>query len=166
MLVFISPQKDAVGISKKVKPTHIISISDPGVTTPFDSGWSGSKVLSLKFFDVTDPLKISRMDESIVPNPRIVKDIYNFGKDFEEDSILLAHCHFGISRSSAASIIALTSRHGAIGASKLVGSLNIGGESGYKRFFPNHIMIQYFDEMLHFDGELFDLIGEDYFKKE
>ena len=166
MKVFISPQKDAVSLAKKIKPTHIISISDPEVTTPFDSEWKGSKVLSLKFFDVTEFSKAERLDQSIVPNPQIIRDIYNFGKDFDEDSILLAHCHFGISRSSAASIISLTSRHGAIGASKIVGSLNIGGESGYKKFFPNNIMIQIFDEMLHFDGELFDLIGEDYFKKE
>jgi hypothetical protein len=166
MQVVIVPQKDAVGIAKKIKPTHIISISDPGVITPFDSDWKGSKVLSLKFFDVTDFSKESKLDQSIVPNPQIARDIYNFGNDFEEDSILLAHCHFGISRSSAASIISLTSRHGAIGASKIVGSLNIGGDSGYNRFFPNHLMIQHFDEMLHFDGELFDLIGEDYFKKE
>lgn len=164
MQVFILPQKDALSLAKKSNLTHIISISDPEVAAPFDSGWSGAEVLSLKFFDVTNEEKAKRMNPLYIPTPKIVDKIYLFGRSFEEDSNILIHCMAGISRSPAAGIISLTPHFGAMGASKVVGSLNIGGESGYKRFFPNNLMIQHFDDLLHFDGEFFDLIGDAFFK--
>lgn len=166
MQVFVLPQKDAVAFVKKTKPTHIISISDPQKTTPFDSGWENSSVLSLKFFDIENEELAKKKSEGEAPNKEIVRQIYHFGRTFEEDSIVLIHCFAGISRSPAAGIISLTSKHGAIGAAKIIGSLNIGGETGYKKFFPNNLMIQYFDELLHFDGEFYDLIGEEFFKRE
>jgi predicted protein tyrosine phosphatase len=165
MQVFISPQKKALSLALKNNPTHIISISDPGVDTPFDSGWEKSKVLSLKFFDLTDFSKAKVADQEKIPNKKIVEQIYNFGKDFEDDSIILIHCFAGISRSAAAGIISLTSSYGALGAAKRIGELNIDGESGYTRFYPNDIMISILDDMLHFDGDLYDLVGEQFFKQ-
>ena len=160
MQVFVSSQKKAASLALKNNPTHIISISDPGVITPFDSGWANSKVLSLKFFDVTNSAKAAQMNPDEIPNKKFVEQIYNFGMDFDEDSIILIHCFAGISRSPAAGIISLTSRHGAFGATKIVGELNFAGEIGYKKFYPNDIMISIFDDLLHFDGDLFDLVGE------
>ncbi len=165
MQVFISPQKKAVSLALKNKPTHIISISDPGIKTPFDSGWGTSKFLSLKFFDLTDSEKINTLNSEEIPNKKIIEEIYNFGKDFEDDSIILIHCFAGISRSPAAGIISLTSRYGAFGATQRIGEINIAGENGYTRFYPNDIMISIFDDMLHFDGDLYDLIGEKFFKE-
>lgn len=164
MQIFVLPQKEALSFAKKNKLSHIISISDPGVISPFDSGWSGAEVLSLKFFDVTSEEVAKKMKESEIPTQEMIKNIYHFGKSFDEDSNILIHCMAGISRSPAAGIISLTSQFGAIGASKIIGSLNYGGEIGYKRFFPNNLMIQHFDDLLHFDGEFFDLIGDAYFK--
>lgn len=164
MQFFISSQKDAKSLAKKIKPTHIISISDPGKEAPFDSGAVESKLLRLSFYDVTIQSVADSLDESEVPTRSIAETIYNFGKDFDEDTILLVHCFAGISRSSAAGIISLTSRYGAIGATKKVGELTINGQSGYDWFFPNPILIQAFDDMLHFDGELFDLVGDNFFK--
>lgn len=164
MQITILPQKDAVSFAKKNDLSHIISISDPKVITPFDSGWKESKVLSLKFFDVTSEESAKKIKASEVPSEEIIKKIYLFGRDFDDDSNILIHCMAGISRSPAAGIISLTSHFGAMGASKVVGSLSFGGEVGYKRFFPNNLMIQQFDDFLHFDGELFDLIGDTFFK--
>lgn len=164
MQISILPQKDALSLAKKSKLTHIISISDPEVTTPFDSGWPEVEVLSLKFFDVTNEEKAKRMNPLHIPTSSMMNRIYLFGKEFEEDSNVLIHCMAGISRSPAAGIISLTPHFGAIGAAKVVGSLNIGGEVGYKKFFPNDLMIQHFDDLLHFDGEFFDLIGDSFFK--
>lgn len=165
MQIFISPQKKALSLALKNNPTHIISISDPGIDAPFDSGWGTSKVLSLKFFDLTDLSKTKGVSPEEMPNRKIVEQIYNFGKDFEDDSIILIHCFAGISRSPAAGIISLTSRYGALGAAKRIGELNISGESGYTRFYPNDIMISILDDMLHFDGDLYDLVGEQFFKQ-
>jgi predicted protein tyrosine phosphatase len=165
MQVYISSQKDAASLAKKIKPTHIISISDPEKTTPFDSFSGEAAILRLKFYDIQDEEIASKVDRSSTPTKEIVEKIYSFGKTFEKDSIILIHCFAGISRSPAAGIISLTSRHGAFGASKIVGSLNINGESGYKRFFPNNLMIQYFDDLLRFDGEFFELIGDQFFKQ-
>jgi predicted protein tyrosine phosphatase len=165
MQIFISPQKEANYLAKKIKPTHIISISDPQKETPFDVSWGEANILRLKFYDVQSEDIASRMNNGEVPTREIVKKIYSFGKTLEEESILLIHCFAGISRSPAAGIIALTSKHGALGASKVVGSLNIGGEIGYEKFYPNNLMIQYFDDLIGFDGEFFELIGDQFFKQ-
>ena len=164
MNFWILSQKEASSFAKKNSLTHIISISDPDTTTPFDAGWSGAEVLSLKFYDVTNEERAKRMNPLHVPTRDIVNKIYLFGRNFEEDSNILIHCMAGISRSPAAGIISLTPHFGAMGALKMVGSLTIGEDLGYKRFFPNNIMIQQFDDLLHFDGELFDLVGDSFFK--
>lgn len=164
MQFFISSQKDAKSLAKKIKPTHIISISDPEKEAPFDSGFGEAKILRLRFYDVTLQSAADCLDQNEVPTRAIAETIYNFGKDFDEDTILLVHCFAGVSRSSAAGIISLTSMYGAIGATKKVGEFIINDQSGYDWFFPNTILIQAFDDMLHFDGEFFDLIGDKFFK--
>lgn len=165
MQIFISPQKEANYLAKKIKPTHIISISDPEKETPFESSWGEAKILRLKFYDVQSEDVASKMNKDQIPTKEVVESIYSFGKTLEDDSILLVHCFAGISRSPAAGIIALTSKHGAFGASKIVGSLNIGGEVGFSKFYPNNLMIQYFDDLIGFDGEFFELIGDQFFKQ-
>jgi predicted protein tyrosine phosphatase len=165
MQFFISSQKDAKSLAKKIKPTHIISISSPEKEAPFDSGFGNAKILRLSFYDITTQSAADSLDEKDVPTRSIAETIYNFGKEFDDDTILLIHCFAGISRSSAAGIISLTPRYGAIGATKKVGELTINGQSGYEWFFPNPVLIEAFDDMLHFDGELFDLVGDNFFKQ-
>ena len=83
MQIFISPQKEANYLAKKIKPTHIISISDPQKETPFDVSWGEANILRLKFYDVQSEDIASRMNNGEVPTREIVKKIYSFGKTLE-----------------------------------------------------------------------------------
>lgn len=164
MKIQITSHKDAILTAKKINPTHIISITDPGVKSPFDGGFGKSNILQLSFFDITDPnVAIKRPD--VAPSEEIVKKIYNFGRTFDDDSVILCHCFLGISRSSAAGIIALTPGHGGLGATRIVGSLKNKDRDGWNYFQPNGLMISIFDKLVGFDGDLEDLIVEKFIAK-
>lgn len=164
MKIQITSHKDAFSVAKKISPTHIISITDPGTESPFKNGFGNSSILHLSFLDITDPIVASK-DKNIAPSEDIIRQIYNFGKTFETDSIILCHCYFGISRSSAAGIISLTPGHGGLGATRMVGSLKIGSVDGWNFFQPNGLMISIFDGLIGFDGDLEDLIAQRFVSK-
>ncbi len=164
MKILISSHKDALSAAKKIKPTHIISITDPGTKSPFEDDKLGADILYLNFYDITDH-RIAQSRGKIAPTEDVVRSIYNFGRKFDDDSIILAHCFLGISRSSAASIISLTPNYGGMGAAKRVGDLKINGLDGWNFFQPNHLMISIFDKMIGFDGDLEDFVAEKFMPK-
>lgn len=155
--IHITSEKEALGLAKKTKPTHIISISSPGTDSIFCNGFANANILDIKFFDVESDDAAANFDPRNIPNLDHIKKIYNFGKGFEDESIILIHCMLGISRAPAAAIIALTPNHGAIGASRIIGKLRA---NYYK---PNRLMMREFDKMLEFNGEFSRIIEDNFF---
>ncbi len=163
MKVIVSSRNLVNYHAKEFAPTAIISIVDPEDTFPAfnnDVPIFGAKFDDLCFEPMSD-IDIARYHP---PTIDLVLDILKFGEDhLDDDSRLLVHCFAGISRSSAAAIIALTPLLGIDSAVEKIAGLNVRHsetlyESGQSWFMPNDLMVKYADKILQKNGELVQLV--------
>ena len=87
--------------------THILSILDPEWPEPaafqaFDPHFRAT----LRFHDAIEP-----EPDVLLPQKADVEAILTFGRDAAEAGGLLIHCHAGISRSTAATLMILAQAH-------------------------------------------------------
>ena len=155
MEVLITPRSIAEASANRIKPTAIISICDMAAPELEFLGHS-CPILRMKFDDICFELKSKGDIERYSPPSRqLVRSILQFGRDnITDDSKLLSHCYAGISRSSAAAIIATTPLLGFRYAVKMVAELNVQNETGANWFMPNNLMIEYADESLGLNRRL------------
>lgn len=92
----------------RIRPTHVISITDPGDDeVEFDGA---PTVLRLAFHDVhaagglVSKLLMGRGDGEL-PCIDHAQAILDFGRQIPEKSRVLVHCHAGVSRSTAAAYL-------------------------------------------------------------
>ena len=85
--------------------THVLSILDPGMSTPTAfAGFDVHERLDLRFHDIVDELPGMRL-----PQREDAEALLRFGRDLMHapKAHLLVHCQMGISRSSAAMALVL-----------------------------------------------------------
>jgi predicted protein tyrosine phosphatase len=126
--------------------THVLSILDPEWPEPaafqaFDPHFR----TTLRFHDAIEP-----SPGVLLPQKADVKAILAFGRDAGEEPRLLIHCHAGISRSTAATLMILAQarpheREDAI-AERLI--------EIRRQAWPNSRMIEFADELLDRGGRL------------
>ena len=126
--------------------THVLSILDPGTPEPAKfAELPAGQLLRLKFHDCIET-NIPTMD---APASEHIEAILAFGAAAAQaHHRILIHCHMGISRSTAAAIMLLASRHG-------------DAEAAVTRVteirpiaWPNLRMIELADPVCGFDGRL------------
>jgi predicted protein tyrosine phosphatase len=125
---FIAPRK-----------THVVSLLDPGTKIP-----KVSVNHHVEFFhDIEGP-----MANFYRPQATHIANILEFIKTFSDNDNILVHCHAGVSRSTAISILIFI-QHG------------ISIEDAYEKVFrvrncmwPNSRIIQLGDELLNCEGKL------------
>jgi predicted protein tyrosine phosphatase len=126
--------------------THILSILDPD--------WPDPAV-----FQAFDPHSRAtlRFHDAIEPDPRIVLPqradvdaILTFGREAAEAGGLLVHCHAGISRSTAATLMILAQAHSHEAEEELADRLL----QARPQAWPNSRMIAFADELLDRRGRL------------
>lgn len=144
-------------------PTGIISIQDPEHDY-LDFDLNGISLLPMKFHDICFEVASEGDKARYSPPTRdIVKTILNWGRaNVVEDSRIMVHCFAGISRSSAAAIIAMIPLLGPEEAVKRVAEFKVYHsegvfERGYSWFMPNNLMIEYADDELRLKGQLIKL---------
>jgi len=143
-------------------PDAVISIVDPEDNNP--EVLKDIPVLKMKFHDIC--FELFNNEKYIIPTRENVDDIFHFGAfKYKKDTKLLVHCFAGISRSSAAAIIALCPHYGYENAVKMVADVDVYMSEGlYEKgslwFMPNNLMIRYADERLVLDGALVKLVEE------
>jgi predicted protein tyrosine phosphatase len=146
-------------------PDAVISIVNP--TTDNPEVGKEIPTLKMKFHDICFEIKSYHGQERYTPPSRDhVDEIFHFGAfKYKKGTKLLTHCFAGISRSSAAAIIALCPHYGYVEAVRMVSEIDVYQSEGlYEKgslwFMPNNLMIQYADERLALDGALVRLVEE------
>ena len=127
--------------------THILSILDPEWPDPeafqaYDPHFRAT----LRFHDAIEP-----DPDILLPQRADVEAILTFGRDAAEAGGLLIHCHAGISRSTAATLMILAQAHPHEGEDELAERLL----QTRPQAWPNSRMITFADELLDRNGRLF-----------
>jgi predicted protein tyrosine phosphatase len=126
--------------------THVLSILDPEWPEPaafqaFDPHFRAT----LRFHDAIEP------DPGVLlPERSDVEAILAFGRDAAEAGSLLIHCHAGISRSTAATLMILAQARPHEGEDELAERLL----QNRPQAWPNSRMIEFADELLDRRGRL------------
>jgi len=126
--------------------THILSILDPEGPDPetfrsFDPHFRAT----LRFHDVIEP-----GPDILLPQKADVEAILTFGHEAAEAGGLLIHCHAGISRSTAATLMILAQAHPHEGEDELADRLLRTRPQAW----PNSRMVAFADELLDRNGRL------------
>ena len=128
------------------KVTHILSILDPEWPEPaafqaFDPHFRAT----LRFHDAIEP-----DPDVLLPQKGDIETILTFGRDAAEAGGLLIHCHAGISRSTAATLMILAQAHPHEDEDELADRLL----QNRPQAWPNSRMIMFADELLDRCGRL------------
>lgn len=129
--------------------THVLSILDPHFPDPDDFGSYGElERLELRFDDIIDPAP-----GKILPREEHIEAILRFGRDLATtgpNARLLVHCHAGVSRSTAATIILLAQALPTSSASEIFAEV----ARIRPRAWPNLRLIELADAKLNRQGSL------------
>ena len=126
--------------------THILSILDPEWPDPeafqaFDPHFRATCAFTMRS---------SRIRDVLLPQKADVEAILTFGRDAAEAGGLLIHCHAGISRSTAATLMILAQAHPDESEDELADRLL----QTRPQAWPNSRMIAFADELLDRHGRL------------
>jgi len=126
--------------------THVLSILDPEWPDPeafrtFDPHFRAI----MRFHDAIEPDR-----DILLPQKGDVEAILTFGRDAAEAGGLLIHCHAGISRSTAATLMILAQAHPDEREDELADRLL----ETRPQAWPNSRMITFADELLDREGRL------------
>ena len=166
-MIYVSPLHLVRQEIERFQPQGVISIVDPKMENPNFS--SDLRVLNLKFDDICfEPKSIYDRERYSPPTKKDVEEIFHFGAvTMKTGEKLLTHCFAGVSRSSAAAIIALSPHYGWRDAVRMVSEIELvytapkpHTETGSQWFLPNNLMIDHADDLLCLNGELRKLVEE------
>ena len=143
------PEHSAAGM------THVLSILDPDYPdlTAF-ADYGAHARLELRFHDAID----LRPDEDM-PQPHHVESLLSFGRDMMAepgDKRLLVHCHAGVSRSTASTILLLAQAMPELGAAAIMAE--VARRRG--KAWPNLRMIEIGDALLGRGGTLVQAVRD------
>jgi predicted protein tyrosine phosphatase len=137
-------------------PTHVLSILDPGQLEPPTLGaFRLSGLLRLRFHDA-----IERSPGVKLPTIDDVAAILAFGARLGAGARPLVHCHFGISRSTAA-MAALIARNPSLTGDEVFTRLT----RIRPRAWPNSLMVRHADDLLDRRHKLMPALGRLYFRQ-
>jgi predicted protein tyrosine phosphatase len=126
--------------------THILSILDPEWPDPVAfQAYDPHFRATLRFHDAIEP-----DPDILLPQRGDVAAILTFGRDAAEAGGLLIHCHAGISRSTAATLMILAQAHPHEAEDELAERLLTTRPQAW----PNSRMITFADELLDRRGRL------------
>ncbi len=145
-MIYICGLQTVVAGAERVKPRHLISLTDPGTPAPVVPGLEHKQHLKLTFHDIDVP-----RPGSIVPQKEHIEQIIAFATNWDRQHPLLVHCHAGVSRSMATAVIVqvLTAEGRERDVTRLLRALAPHAD-------PNRRMIALADELLDRNGELIE----------
>ena len=135
--------------------SHVLSLLDPGTPEPTAfEGYGVHRRTTLRFHDCLGPGTDKHGTILVPPEREDVASILAFGRDLEDAAHVLVHCHYGLSRSTAALLMLFAQGEPETQAQALVERLHALREPAW----PNARMIGFADEALGRGGELSEAV--------
>lgn len=100
MAIIVCPLSRAPDIARDRKPSHVVSLLDPGSAFPTLDGYDEGRHLRLPIHDIE-----AEAEGRDAVDPRAMRAILDFVARWERDDPILIHCYAGISRSTATAFI-------------------------------------------------------------
>jgi len=129
-------------------PERLISVVGEAQQPPTPRGLEPDAHLRVTCDDIVEPNPLE-----IVPDRRHVKQIIAFAREWDPSGRMLVHCQAGISRSTAAALIAYTTHFpDTVGQA----AAHLRRTASYVR--PNPLMVALGDELLDMSGRLIEAV--------
>lgn len=100
MAIIVCPLSRAPDIARDRKPSHVVSLLDPGSAFPSLAGYDNGRHLRLPIHDIEHEDE----ERDAIDAPRM-RGILDFVGRWGRDEPILIHCYAGISRSTATAFI-------------------------------------------------------------
>jgi predicted protein tyrosine phosphatase len=132
-------------VAGRRRPSHLISLLDPGQKARTPKGVDRKNHLRLDVHDISDDAP-----GRTAPDAALVERLLAFGRQWDATTPLLIHCHAGISRSTAAALVLLCARNPQANESTIANEFR--KQSRYAQ--PNRRIVALADAALHREGRL------------
>ena len=100
MAIIVCPLSQAPTIARTRKPSHVVSLLDPGATFPTLEGYRDEQRLRVSVHDIEEDLA-----DHHPPGEAHMRAILDFVSGWDRTDPMLIHCYAGISRSTATAFI-------------------------------------------------------------
>jgi predicted protein tyrosine phosphatase len=100
MAIIVCPLSRAPALARDKKPSHVVSLLDPGTPFPELEGYGAESHFRLAVHDIEDTFEgLDAVDD------RRIGEIIDFVSRWPREAPILIHCYAGISRSTATAFI-------------------------------------------------------------
>lgn len=143
-MIYICSLAEMPAHVRALNPSHLVSLLAAEQQPPTPDGFARARHHRVEVNDISQP-----MDGYVLPQDDHIAGLIGFLEGWEGASPLLVHCFAGISRSTAAALIALTFRHD---GREEEAALRLREAAPHAN--PNRRMIELADARLGRDGRL------------
>jgi predicted protein tyrosine phosphatase len=147
MPIIVCPLSRAPQIAREQRPSHAVSLLDPGTPFPLLMETGGERHLQVSVHDVETELG--------GPAETHVRAILDFIADWDRAQPMLIHCFAGISRSTATAFITACMHNPAVDEHAIAQALRKASPSAS----PNRRFVALADAALARGGRMIDAIG-------
>lgn len=145
MSLIVCPLYDVEAVAAERRPSHVITLLDPGTPCETPAGLLRERHLRLDVYDVTT--SFSGMEPAA---PAVMERILDFAADWDETQPMLIHCFAGISRSTATAFAVACAR--SEGADERAIALALRRAAPHAN--PNRHIVRLADAILHRHGRM------------
>ena len=105
-MIYICSLAEMPAHVRSLRPSHLVSLLSAAEQPPTPDGFAPERHHRVAINDISEP-----MDGYVLPGDEHIARLIGFLETWDAGAPLLVHCFAGISRSTAAALIALTFRH-------------------------------------------------------
>ncbi len=153
-MIVVCSLNDLYNVCENIKPSHVISVIDPGHEPETPNGVKNHLKLGFDdIIEISEKNTIYRLNDNkvdqVLPSKNHIKSIVDFLSSWDNTKPIVIHCWCGVSRSMATATYLLCKQN----------PKNINTNIKYIRSIaphanPNKLMIKYFEKSLNIENEI------------
>jgi predicted protein tyrosine phosphatase len=147
MTIIVCPLSHVERICEARRPSHLLSLLDPGHVIPSPAGLGAGAHLRIGVHDICD-----ETEGLIRPDEAVVEEVIAFGRGWTAEAPIVVHCWAGISRSSASAFTLACARNPHADARAIAEEMR--RQSPYAT--PNRRIVALADDLLGRGGRMVD----------